>query len=156
MGSENADEPSDTSNTADEVVELLEFVADAGKQMLESSTSVSEVEERLRQFVSAVGLDNCELDATMSSLIISYWQRGEAPITAMREIRVGSPRLERLAGADRLLDQIESGSITLDRALEQLRALETAPVQRLFDTRLAMLLSVLGWVVFLDGLDAHG
>ena len=47
MGSENADEPSDTSNTADEVVELLEFVADAGKQMLESSTSVSEVEERL-------------------------------------------------------------------------------------------------------------
>jgi len=101
MGSENADEPSDTSNTADEVVELLEFVADAGKQMLESSTSVSEVEERLRQFVSAVGLDNCELDATMSSLIISYWQRGEAPITAMREIRVGSPRLERLVTCPR-------------------------------------------------------
>ncbi len=74
-------------------------MADAGKQMLESSTSVSEVEDRLREFLPAVGLEGCAIEATMSSFTVSYWKPGgPAPITTVRDISVSEPRLKRLAG----------------------------------------------------------
>ncbi|HEX9258255.1 MAG TPA: threonine/serine exporter family protein [Acidimicrobiales bacterium] len=131
----------------------INFVADAGKQMLESSTSVSEVIDRLREFLPAVGLAGCAVDATMSSLILSYVRPGQAvPLTTMRELDVASPRLGLLAGTDALLDRVERGEIGLDAAVEQLRALVHLPTQSLRVTWLALLMSVAGWVVFLDGL----
>ncbi len=60
------------SDGPDEVVTTVNFVADAGKQMLESSSSVSEVLTRLRRFVPSVGLGECEIDATLSALTLSY------------------------------------------------------------------------------------
>ena len=132
----------------------MNFVADAGKVMLESSTSVSEVLDRLRQFLPAVGLEGCSLDATMSSLILSFWLPGQPlPITVMREIHVSSPRLERLAGADELLDGVESGAIELNHAVEQLHTLTSIQPTSRRVTRLAMMVSVVGWVVFVDGID---
>lgn len=75
----------------DQVV-AINFVADAGKLMLESSTSVSEVVERLREFLPAVGLSGCSLDANMTSVILSFWQAGRPmPLTTMREVAVASP-----------------------------------------------------------------
>ncbi len=90
----------------------VNFVADAGKQMLESSTSVTEVMERLRRFLPAAGLEGCAIEATMSALTLSYWTAGGlAPITTMREISVSDPRLERLAGTVSLLEQVERGEV---------------------------------------------
>ena len=133
----------------------INFVADAGKQMLESSTSVSEVIERLRQFLPVVGLAGCSLDATMSSLILSYSRPGQVlPITTMREVNVASPRLEILSGTDALLDRIERGEIKLEQATKELQELLHAPEQSLRVTRVALLVSVIGWVIFLDGFDA--
>lgn len=132
----------------------MTFVADAGKLMLESSTSVSEVIDRLRRFLPAVGLDGCSVDATMSSLILSYWVPGQAlPITVMREISVGSPRLELLAGADELLSGVENESIELQEAADQLRALSVEQSSSRWVTSIASMVSVVGWVVFLDGID---
>lgn len=137
-----------------ERVIALNFVADAGKLMLESSTSVSEVLDRLRRFLPTVGLEDCSMDATMSSLTLGYWVPGQAlPITVMREITVASPRLERLAGADELLGSVESGAIELDQAVDQLRTLASAHPTSLLAKRLATVVSVVGWVVFVDGVD---
>ncbi len=137
-----------------ERVIAMNFVADAGKLMLESSTSVSEVLDRLRRFLPSVGLAGCSLDATMSSLILSFWLPGQAlPITVMREISVGSPRLERLAGADELLDGVEAGAIELGRAVDQLRTLASVQPPSHWVKRIASMVSVVGWVVFVDGID---
>lgn len=120
--------------------------------MLESSPSVSEVANRLRRFLPVVGLEGCSLDANYSSLILSYWGQNEpAPITTMREVHVSDPHLERLWGAESLLDQIEAGTVGLHDAYDHLRRLERAPRIPRSYTRLAVMLSVAGWVLFLDG-----
>ena len=135
----------------DEVV-AISFAAEAGKQMLESSTSVSEVLDRLRAFLPKVGLAGCELDATMSFLILSYWRPGRPePLTVMREITVTSPRLEVLAGTDALLDRIERGEVELHDALVELRSLVATGGRSVVKTRIAWLVAVIGWVLFLGG-----
>ncbi len=130
----------------------ISFAAEAGKQMLESSTSVSEVLERLRTFLPKIGLEGCELDATMSFLILSYWSPDRPePLTVMREISVKSPRLEVLAGTDALLDRVETGEIGLEDALAELRTLVSAGGRPAVASRLARLVAVVGWVLVLGG-----
>ncbi len=139
---------------SDEVL-AISFAAEAGKQMLESSTSVSEVLERIRAFLPKVGLDGCELDATMSFLILSYWRPDRPePLTVMREVTITSPRLEVLAGTDALLDRVENGEIDLDTALAELRSLVAAGGRPVFTGRVALLVAVVGWVLFLGGTGA--
>ncbi len=139
---------------SDEVL-AISFAAEAGKQMLESSTSVSEVLERLRAFLPKVGLEGCELDATMSFLILSYWRPDRPePLTVMREVTITSPRLEVLAGTDALLDRVENGEIDLDTALAELRSLVAAGGRPVFTGRVALLVAVVGWVLFLGGTGA--
>jgi len=138
-----------------DVVKAVNFIADAGKQMLESSSSVSEVLERLREVAPAVGLDRCDVDATLSSVTLSYWGTDLAvPLTAMRVVNVRQPRLERLAGTGALLDQLQRKQLDLDEAIRRLRAIEDRPPLRTRYANLALLLSVAGWVVFLNGVDA--
>lgn len=72
----------------------------------------------------------------------------------MREIRVGQPRLERLSGAETLLDEPERGEIGLAEARERLGALGRSPGVRRRYARLAILVSVTGWVLFLNGTGA--
>ncbi len=130
----------------------ITFAAEAGKQMLESSTSVSEVLSRLREFLPQVGLEGCELDATMGFLILSYWRADQPlPLTVMREVSVTSPRLEVLAGTTALLDRVERGEIGVGRALDELRALVSVPGRSPRFNRLALLVAVVGWVFFLGG-----
>ncbi|MBN0048322.1 hypothetical protein JS756_30265 [Streptomyces actuosus] len=101
MGEESDDSSGvDPPGPRADLVVLPAFTAEAGKQMLESSTSVSEPRDRLRRLLSAAGLGSSALDVTTSSLTISHWRPGPAvPITMTREVSVTSPRLERLAGA---------------------------------------------------------
>lgn len=146
----------DTGRSArppEETVLAMNFVADVGKQMLESSSSVSEVLARLRRFLASVELEGCSLDANMSSIILSYWRpEWHLPVTTMREVTVSEPRLERLIGAEALLDEVERGALGLSEALGRLRELERSPGRASRHTRLAVLVSVLGWLVFLDGI----
>ena len=137
-----------------DAVKAINFLADAGRQMLESSSSVSEIIARLREVMPAMGLDGCEIDATLSSLTLSLWRPGfTVPITTMRVIDVGEPRLERLAGTGALLNALENGHIDLDEASTRLQLLEDEPAVRIRYVWLSVLLSVAGWVVFLDGVD---
>lgn len=48
---------------------------------------------------------------------------------------------------------MERGAIGVAEAANRLRAMENASPQRLVVTLMAFLVSVFGWVVFLDGLD---
>jgi uncharacterized membrane protein YjjP (DUF1212 family) len=138
-----------------EEVLAISFAAEAGKQMLESSTSVSEVLDRLRAFLPKVGLEGCDLDATMSFLILSYWRTGRPePLTVMRAISITSPRLEVLAGTDALLDRVENGEIGLDAALDELQSLVAASGRPVVSSQISLLVAVVGWVFFLGGTGA--
>lgn len=140
------------STASAEIVVILAFTADAGQQMLESSPSVSEVIGRLRRFVAAVGLPECEVDATLSALTLSYWKPGmPAPVTVMRAVEVSNPRLGRLSGTVALLDRVEQGHVDVATAARDLHELKTAPGRRRRYRLLALLASVTGWVVFLNG-----
>ncbi len=138
-----------------DVVVTLAFAADAGQQMLESSPSVSEVIGRLRAFMAAVGLPECEVDATLSSVTLSYWTPGmAAPVTVMRTVRVASPRLGRLSGTVDLLDRVEQRRVGVTAAVHELKRLKTAPGPRHRHYLAAVLASVMGWVVYLNGFSA--
>lgn len=109
----------------------MNFVADAGKENLESSSSVSEVVTRLREHLQAVGLDGCSLDADLSSLVLSYWRADlPVPIITMRDVSVGSPRLHRLSGAVALLDRVERGEVTVGETYAELDRLRADPGAR--------------------------
>jgi uncharacterized membrane protein YjjP (DUF1212 family) len=132
----------------------LEFLGDAGKLMLESSPSVSEVIEQLRRMLPALGLHGCQIDATLSMLTLSYWQRDlPAPLTTMRAIMVSDPQLARLTSVLTLLDEVEAGELDLKNAARRLRAIEDAPARSRPYARAAILLSVAGWVMFLKPND---
>lgn len=142
------------SAASPDVVVTLAFAADAGQQMLESSPSVSEVIARLRGFLAAVGLPECEVDATLSSLTLSYWKPGlSAPVTVMRAVEVSNPQLGRLSGAVALLDRVEHGRTDVATAVQELERLKTEPGRRRSYRLLALLASVTGWVIFLNGLS---
>ena len=131
-------EPQDPGGAFRDKVLAITFTAEAGKQMLESSTSVSEVLVRLRGFLPSVGLEGCSVDALMSSLTLSYWQPGQAmPLTTMRELNVSSPRLEILSGTHALLERVERHETGLGDAFYQLRAIVRAPARSAWMTRLA-------------------
>ena len=130
----------------------LAFAADAGQQMLESSPSVSEVISRLRGFLAAMGLPECQVDATLSALTLSYWAPGTSgPVTVMRAVEVSSPRLGRLSGTVDLLERVEHGHVEVATAVEDLEQLKSQPGRRRRYQLLALLASVFGWVVFLNG-----
>lgn len=143
------------SRAAADPVVTLAFAADAGQQMLESSPSVSEVIGRLRSFVATVGLPECQVDATLSALTLSYWKAGmPAPVTVMRAVDVSDPQLGRLSGTVELLDRVEHGQTDASSAVVELHGLRTAPGRRRRYRLLALLTSVTGWVIFLNGFDA--
>ncbi len=75
------------------------------------------------------------------------------PLTMMRDVRAPEPRLERMAETVKLLDRVERREIDLAAAFEQLQALARAPGMRRRYARTAILVSVVGWVLFLNGLD---
>ncbi len=130
----------------------ITFAVEAGKQMLESSTSVSEVIDRLRRFLPRVGLRGCSVDATTSFIILSYWHPGQKmPLTTMRDLELGSPRLEVLAGTEALLGRVERGEIAPGAALDQLQGLVDAPGPSPWVGRGALSIAVIGWVLFLNG-----
>jgi uncharacterized membrane protein YjjP (DUF1212 family) len=148
----NDDPVEDGSPEQAYIVAILVFAADAGQQMLESSPSVSEVVGRLREFLSAVGLPESEVDATMSSLTLSYWKPGlPAPVTVMRAVEVSNPRLGRLSGTLGLLNRLQQRRTDVAAAAHELHIIRTTPgLPRRFQ-QLAILVSVAGWVVYLNG-----
>ena len=144
----------DGSQVLPDISLALRFVAEAGKQMLESSSSVSEVLDYLRRFLPVVGLEGAVVDANLATLTVSFWPAGQpVPVTTMLDVRTAEPRLERMTGTVSLLERVERGEIELAVAYERLQALGAAPGRRVRYARTAILVSVVGWVLFLNGID---
>jgi uncharacterized membrane protein YjjP (DUF1212 family) len=143
-----------TPDTSPDIALAMKFVAEAGRQMLEASPSVSEVLEDLRRFLPVVGLEGAMVDANLSTLTLSYWGPGmQFPVTTMRDVRASEPRLEKMAETASLLGRVKDGEIDLATGYEQLQALGRAPGMRRRWARTAILVSVVGWVLFLNGID---
>ena len=132
----------------------MKFVAEAGAQLLEASPSVSEVRDRLRELLPMLGLEHCTLEAGVATITLSYWPPEERlPVTVVRGVSVARPRLESVAATMALLDQVERYELDVEEALERLRILGSAPDKTKSYQLVAWLVSVLGWVLFLNGVS---
>jgi hypothetical protein len=61
--------------SVDDVALAMKFVAEAGKQMLESSPSVSGCWTTSASSFPVVGLEGAMIDANLSTLTLSFWGR---------------------------------------------------------------------------------
>lgn len=147
-------QPCESPGLHPDAVLAITFLAEAGRQMLESSTSVSEVQDHLRGLLPSVGLEGAAVDADLGTITISYWKPGQpTPVTTMHTVSAREPRLARFTGTLALLEQVERGQIGLAEAFDKLRAVgQSKPVRHEFG-RAAILVSVVGWVFFLNGFN---
>ena len=124
-----------------------------GEVMLESSMAVSDVEDAVRRITTALGLEGCEVSVTLDVITLNYLHPSlEAPLTLMRVVRVGEPRLDRLVALEHLSRKIESGTldlVTASREIEHFDEVDTR-YPRLITT-VGALTSVAGWVLFAGG-----
>ena len=137
----------------DETLKAMTCSLRAGQVMLESAVSVADVEEAMLRMIRAFGLTRCEVSITLNTITMCNLpvQSGE-PITMVKVVDIGEPRLDRLAAVEGLTRAIELGDIGLEGAYEQLQDIEERPVPyRRAITFAATLVSVAAWVVFAGG-----
>lgn len=125
----------------------------AGQTMLESSVSVSEVTDVMLRLTRAFGLDRCEVSITLNTITMCNLPGPQdEPLTMVKVVDIGEPRLDRLASVESLAGRIERGEVGLEQAYRHLREIEEAPVPYpRWITFLAGLVSVAAWVVFAGG-----
>jgi uncharacterized membrane protein YjjP (DUF1212 family) len=125
----------------------------AGQTMLESSVSVSDVTEVMLRLTRAFGLDRCEVSITLNTITVCNLP-GPAvePMTMVKVVDIGEPRLDRLAKVEALTVQVERGEVDLEQAYRHLQEIELAPdPYPRWATLVASLASVAAWVVFAGG-----
>lgn len=134
------------------ITDAVVFAASAGQEMLLSSPTVSEVVVRIREFTRAIGLPECSVDASLSSITVSYWRPGlDRPVTIMRSALSGSPDLTRLSATLDLLHRTETGDISISAARQSLDGLRSRTTMAAGRQLWTTLLAVAGWVVFIGG-----
>ncbi len=121
--------------------------------MLESSVSVSEVTEAMTRLTRAFELDRCEVSITLNTITMCNLATGGAdPVTMVRVVDIGEPRLDRLADIDALTLEVERDEVGLEETYQRLEEIDEAPVPYpRWMTFAASLLSVAAWVVFAGG-----
>ncbi len=137
----------------DDVLKVMTFSLGVGADMLESSVAISDVEETVRRLTSAFGLGRCEVSVTLNVVTVSYLDSTLSdPITMIKVVDLGEPRLDRLAALDTVARRVESGELDIDAAIREVDVLHREDrTQARWVTSLAGLVSVAAWVVFAGG-----
>jgi uncharacterized membrane protein YjjP (DUF1212 family) len=137
----------------DETLKIMTLAMRAGEVMLESSVSVSEVEQALRRITTSFGLAECEVSITLRTITLSYvsYDLG-MPFTLMRTVESREPQLNRLVALEGLSRRIERGECALadaDRELEEIRTLPNP--YPLWSRFAAGLVAAAAWTLFSSG-----
>lgn len=125
----------------------------AGQVMLESSVAVSDVEDTLRRLANALGIPHCEVSITLNLITLSVMDPVfDLPVTMVKEVDLGEPRLDRLVAIEDLNRRIETHEVDLEAARLTLDKIEDQPppypAPVLF---LAAMVSAAAWVYFSGG-----
>lgn len=137
----------------DHVLKVMTFSLRVGEAMLESSVATSDVEDAVRRLTAAYGLGRCEVSVTLNVVTLCYLHPSlDTPITLVRVVDLGEPRLDRLVELDRISRQVEAGELDIDEAVRSVEDLLASPRSSpRWLTFSAALLSVAAWVVFAGG-----
>lgn len=138
---------------SDQVLKVMTFSLRVGQAMLESAVSTSDVEEAIRSLTTSFGLGRCEVSVTLNVITLSYLHPAyEGPITLVKVVDVGEPRLDRLVALDTLRRRIETHELSIDEAVEEIEATGSDEHARHRAVTLgAALVSAAAWVVFAGG-----
>lgn len=136
----------------DEVLKVLTFSLGVGETMLESSVATSDVEDALRRLTAAYGLGRCEVSVTLNVISLCLLQPVDGPITLVKVVDIGEPRLDRIAQLAHLSREVEAGRLDIDQAVRSADEIRARPqgVHRAIRL-LALVVSTWAWVVFADG-----
>jgi len=136
----------------DEVLKVLTFSLGVGETMLESSVATSDVEDALRRLTAAYGLPRCEVSVTLNVITLCLLQPGEGPITLVKVVDIGEPRLDRIARLAHLSREVEAGRLDIDAAVRSAEEIRSRPQGLHRSVRLlALVVSAAAWVVFAGG-----
>ena len=137
----------------DDTLKAMTCSLRAGQTMLESSMSVSDVTEVMLRLTRAFGLDRCEVSITLNTITMCNMPGPAAePVTMVKVVDIGEPRLGRLASVEALTNQVERGEVDLEQAYRRLEEIDRAPDPfPRWVALLAGLVSVAAWVVFAGG-----
>ncbi len=99
---------------ARKVVDLALRVADA---LLSTGSSAAEVTTAVLRITAVYGLRSVHVDVTFTSIQVCHYRGPEAPVYAMRQVRVRAADYERLARLQQLVDDIEDhAGLPIDEA----------------------------------------
>jgi uncharacterized membrane protein YjjP (DUF1212 family) len=139
--------------TPDQTLKAMTCSLRAGQTMLESAVSVSDVTDAMLRLTRAFGLDRCEVSITLNTITMCNLPAsvGE-PVTMVKVVDIGEPRLDRLAAVEALTRRVEHGEVGLEEAYRRIEEIERTkvPYPRAV-TFAATLVSVAAWVVFAGG-----
>jgi uncharacterized membrane protein YjjP (DUF1212 family) len=139
--------------TEDEILRAMTCSLRAGQTMLESSVAVSEVTDAMVRLTQAFGLHRCEVSITLNTITMcNLPAEGGRPVTLVKVVEIGEPRLDRLAQVEALTAAVERKELGLEETYRRLQEMERHP-QRYprAVTYLAAVASVAAWVVFAGG-----
>lgn len=137
----------------DHILKVMTFALKVGEEMLESSVATSDVERAVRRVTESYGLGRCEVSVTLNVITLSYLSPDlDGPITLVKVVDLGDPRLDRLVALDDLTWRVERKELSIDAASIEIDELErSGPPHRWWVTFLAGLVSVAAWIVFAGG-----
>jgi uncharacterized membrane protein YjjP (DUF1212 family) len=137
----------------DDILTAMTLTLRAGQVMLESSVAVSDVEDALRRLVTSLGIPGCEVSITLNLITLSLIDPVfDLPVTMVKAVDLGEPRLDRLVAVEHLNRRIERREIDLDGARRTLDAIEQQdPPYRPVVLFLAAMVSAAAWVYFSGG-----
>ena len=111
-----------------EAYRILSFGLRIGASLLSCGAGTADVEDTVLAAVHACGLRDCEVDATFTSISVSYL-RGEdvAPVTSVRVVRRRALDYTRLTEVANLIEDLVQGRVTRENAMERLITSDNAP-----------------------------
>ncbi|WP_433335754.1 threonine/serine ThrE exporter family protein [Spirillospora sp. CA-294931] len=114
------DEPGDAVDP-----KAVELVLRVGELLLASGESTERVNEAMLGLAQAYELPRCEVQVTLTSLLVSaHPGNGAPPVTGARSIRRRTPAFWRLTALHSLVQEAQIGMLELDEAQRRLREIK--------------------------------
>ena len=98
-----------------------------GESMLAVGASAADVTATVLRVAGAYGLQDCQVDVTFTSLLVSYDREGAVPLTAMRTVRVRGTDYSRLQGITDVARAAGAGELDVEEAHRRLDVVVSAP-----------------------------
>jgi uncharacterized membrane protein YjjP (DUF1212 family) len=95
--------------------------------MLAVGASAADVTATVLRVAGAYGLQDCQVDVTFTSLLVSYDREGAVPLTAMRTVRVRGTDYSRLQGITDVARAAGAGELDVEEAHRRLDVVVSAP-----------------------------